>query len=114
MRREQYEIVHVYTPIASVLGRVAAKLSEIPHVIYIAYGFPFHDRSPWLEYWLYFLIEKGCATFTDLILTQNLEDVETAIRRLCHPDKVRYLGNRIDSDRFDPDAIGPATKAALR
>jgi len=45
IRRERYDFVHVHTPIAAALGRVAARLSGAgPVVLYTAHGFYFHDR----------------------------------------------------------------------
>jgi len=41
IRKKRFDIVHVHTPIASVLGRIAAKLAGVPVVIYTAHGFYF-------------------------------------------------------------------------
>ncbi|MEB3357729.1 MAG: glycosyltransferase family 4 protein [Synechococcales bacterium] len=115
MQQEQYDIVHVHTPIASVIGRVAAALARVPHVVYTAHGFPFHDRSSWLEYQLYFTVEKVCAALTDLILAQNHEDVQTARRsHLCASDRIAYLGNGIDVDRFSRQRLNPHHQETLR
>jgi len=50
MRDGKYDIVHVHTPLASALGRIAAKLAHIPIIIYTAHGFYFHENMPKLEY----------------------------------------------------------------
>lgn len=114
IQKQQYDIVHVHTPIAAVLGRIAAKIAGVKKIIYTAHGFPFHDRSsPW-QYFFYFTIEKLCAPLTDLILTQNHEDVAIAQKSgLCSPEKIRYLGNGIDIDRFKPH-LGSEQKTQLR
>jgi glycosyltransferase involved in cell wall biosynthesis len=114
IKKEQYDIVHVHTPIAAVLGRIAAKIAGVKKIIYTAHGFPFHDRSSSWQYFFYFTIEKLCAPLTDLILTQNHEDVAIAQKSgLCSPDKIRYLGNGIDIDRFKP-RLGLEQKTQLR
>lgn len=115
MRHNQYDLVHVHTPIAAVLGRIAAKLAGVQSIVYTAHGFPFHDRSSPLEYLLYTSIEKFCARFTDLILTQNYEDRLTAQKlRLCPAEKVAYLGNGIDINRFDRKQLNPDHQTELR
>jgi glycosyltransferase involved in cell wall biosynthesis len=115
MRQNQYDIVHVHTPIAAVLGRVAAKLAGVKHIVYTAHGFPFHDRSSPSEYWFYFTVEKLAALITDLILSQNYEDIATAKKfGLCPPEKIRYLGNGVDIDRFQRDRLSPTHQTQLR
>jgi len=115
MRQRRYDLVHVHTPIAAVLGRIAAKLAGIPRIVYTAHGFPFHDRSSPNQYRFYFTVEKLSALITNLILTQNREDVETACNlRLCSPEKVKYLGNGIDMDRFRRDHLIADHQTQLR
>ncbi len=108
-------LVHVHTPIAALLGRVAARLAGVKRVVYTAHGFPFHDQSPWWLYWLYFHIEKFAAAMTDLILTQSYEDFEMAqTSGLCTPQKLRYLGNGVDIQKFNRDRLPPETQSQLR
>lgn len=115
MRDQAYDLVHVHTPIAAVLGRIAAKLAGTPKVIYTSHGLPFHQLTPPLQYWLYFAIEYGSAKITDLILSQNHEDIQTAIHKgLCAESKLGYLGNGVDTQRFNPNHINPEQQAQLR
>lgn len=115
MRDQQYDIIHVHTPIASALGRLAAKLAHANAVVYTSHGLPFHDRSSFLEFRLYAAVEKFCGLFTDLFLSQNHEDCETAKRLgLCPPEKIAYLGNGIDVERFHRDRLDPAHQNQLR
>ncbi|MHC0066575.1 glycosyltransferase family 4 protein [Nostoc sp. UIC 10890] len=101
IQKNQYDLVHVHTPIAAVLGRIAAKLAGVKRIVYTAHGFPFHDQSSLSQYRFYFIVEKLAAFITDLILTQNHEDIATAKKLgLCPPEKVCYLGNGVDIDRF--------------
>ena len=45
-RRERFDIVHVHTPIAALIGRLAAKMARVTFVIYTAHGFYFHNDVP--------------------------------------------------------------------
>jgi glycosyltransferase involved in cell wall biosynthesis len=60
-------------------------------------------------------VEKIAAWCSDAILSQNGEDLQTAIREhICPADRIAHLGNGIDLTNFDPDLVSPATEAALR
>jgi len=48
-------------------------------------------------------------------LSQNHEDIATAKKLgLCPPEKIAYLGNGVDIDRFNRDRLDPAHQAQLR
>lgn len=98
---KKYDLVHVHTPVASVLGRIAAKLSGAKYIIYTAHGFYFHDDMSVNQYFLYHSIEKAASWLTDLILTQSHEDFVTAEKtNLCSVEKLRYLGNGVNLKKF--------------
>ncbi|MDF5706270.1 MAG: glycosyltransferase family 4 protein [Nostoc sp. S4] len=115
IRQNQYDLVHIHTPIAAVLGRIAAKLAGVKRIVYTAHGFPFHDRSSPSQYRFYFTVEKFAALITDLILTQNHEDIATAKKlNLCPPEKLGYLGNGVDINRFQRDRLNSTHQIQLR
>lgn len=115
IREHQYDLVHVHTPIAAVLGRIAAKMAGVNRIVYTAHGFPFHDQSSPSQYRFYFTVEKLCSPLTDLILTQSYEDFITAQKSgLCPPKKVRYLGNGVDIARFNRNRLIPSHQTQLR
>lgn len=114
MRRQQYDLVHVHTPIASVLGRVAAKLAVAPKVLYTAHGFYFHDRMSPNKYRFYHSIERGAGWLTDWILTQSREDLETARQSGICANRASYLGNGVDLQRFRGGNLEPAQQQTLR
>ncbi len=110
-----YNLVHVHTPIASVLGRIAAKIAGTKRIIYTAHGFYFHHNMPKNQYRFYHTIETGAAWFTDLILTQSREDLETAIgTKLCGEEKVGYLGNGVDVAKFRRSNLTNSQQENLR
>ncbi len=68
MKKEKFDIVHVHNPMASAIGRIAARLAGIPNIIYTAHGFYFHENMPFLKRWIYTLAEKILGRyFTDVI-----------------------------------------------
>jgi glycosyltransferase involved in cell wall biosynthesis len=114
VHREHFTIVHTHNPKPGLLGQLAARLSGVPIVINTLHGFYFHDRmSPfWRRF--YVTLEKIAARCSDVILSQNSEDIQTAIREgICPPDKIKYLGNGIDVQRFDRNRLDPKALAQL-
>jgi glycosyltransferase involved in cell wall biosynthesis len=101
MRRQRFDVVHVHTPIAAVVGRVAARLAGVPTVIYTAHGFYFHDNMPRRVRTPLVWMEKLLGPITHMLLTQSGEDAATAVReKICHAERVQHIGNGVDIRRF--------------
>ena len=106
-RRERFDIVHVHTPVAALIARVAAKLCGVPLVIYTAHGFYFHDGMSAVKRIFFIYLEKLGGYLTDLLFTQSAEDAETAIKDCILPNsRVMVIGNGVDIARFNPDSVG--------
>lgn len=108
LKKIKPHIVHVHTPIAAVLGRIAAKLAKVPIIIYTAHGFYFHENMSSLTYKLFYNIEKFMGKyFTDFLFTQSLEDYESAIKGKFKPkDKILAIGNGVDvTNKFNIENI---------
>lgn len=103
LRREQFTIVHTHTPKAGLLGQLAARIAGVPVVVNTIHGFYFHDHMRPAARRFYITMERVAALCSTSILSQNAEDVQTAIReRICAPRKIAHLGNGIDVTEFDP------------
>lgn len=114
-RRERFTIVHTHTAKADLYAAIAARIAGVPIVITTLHGFLFHDLTPKGRRLLYANVARVGMRVCDLVLSQNPEDVETAVReRLCAPDKIEVLGNGIDLCRFDRSHVGALTTARLR
>lgn len=115
MRHERFTIVHTHTPKAGLLGQLAARLAGVPIVINTVHGFYFHDHMSHAWRRFYILMEKLAARCSDVILSQNREDLQTAIEEgICAPGKIKHLGNGIDLAQFDPDRVSPSEERQLR
>lgn len=107
-KKEKPDIVHVHTPIAAVLGRIAAKLAKVPNIVYTAHGFYFHENMKPLVYKLFLNVEKIMARWaTDFIFTQSEEDAKTALQnKFIDKDKIIAIGNGVDvCGKFNPKNI---------
>ena len=102
-KRNKFDVLHAHTPIAALIGRIAAKAARVPLVIYTAHGFYFHDEMPRWKRRVYVAIEKLGARFGDFVFTQSAEDAEAAVKeRICKSDEVMTIGNGVNVDRFAP------------
>jgi glycosyltransferase involved in cell wall biosynthesis len=105
MRREKFSIVHTHTAKPDLFGQMAARLAGVPIVLSTLHGFYFHEHMPahWRRF--YILLARIGASCSDVILSQNSEDMHTARVENMAPDKLRFLGNGIDLTSFDPHRV---------
>lgn len=114
-RRERFTIVHTHFPKPGIFGQIAARLAGVPIIVNTLHGFFFHDNSTAGDRRLWVTLERIAARCSSAILSQNSEDVRTAVReRICRRDQITALGNGIDVRRFDRARLDPLRVAALR
>ncbi len=114
-RRERFDMVHVHTPVAALIGRIAARRAGVPRIVYTAHGFYFHDRMAWPRRAAFIALEWLAGRVTDVLFTQAREDAETARRLgLCRGGVVEAIGNGVDPGRFYPPGPDDARRSELR
>ena len=110
-RSEKFDIVHVHTPVAALAGRIAAKLSSVPTVIYTAHGFYFHDEMPSFKRLFFLYLEKWAGRYTDILFTQSVEDAICANKEFLQPNGNIYaIGNGVNPERFNPNKVVHVSK----
>jgi glycosyltransferase involved in cell wall biosynthesis len=75
--KNNYDVIHVHTPIASFITRYALKNYKVK-VVYTCHGFHFYNGAPGMNWLLYYPLERISARWTDRIITINNEDFERA------------------------------------
>lgn len=105
LRAEQFDVVHVHTPVAALAGRLAAWQAGVPKIVYTAHGFYFHEHMPWPKRALHVALEWLAGRTTDLLMTQAEEDAATARRLHLARGPIHAIGNGSDPTRFHPPAI---------
>lgn len=106
-RRERFDVLHVHTPVAALIGRIAARIAGIPLIVYTAHGFYFHDKMPRWKRSLFVALERFGGLFMDLLFSQSSEDAEDAVAKGIAPrERVLAIGNGVDVSRFDPVGVG--------
>ncbi|EOU1942544.1 glycosyltransferase family 1 protein [Clostridium perfringens] len=87
----QYDLIHVHTPIASFLTRFALKKYKCK-VIYTSHGFHFYKGAPLINWIIYYNLEKLAARWTDTIITINKEDLKRARKfKLRNNGSVKFM-----------------------
>lgn len=76
IKENKFDLIHVNTPIASFLTRLAAKKQNISPIIYTAHGFHFFKGAPIQNWFIYYPLEKMASKWSDAIITMNKEDYD--------------------------------------
>lgn len=116
-RTEKFRLVHVHTPVASFLGRIAARRAGVPCTMYTAHGFHFYAGAPLLNWLLYYPLERLLARWTDILITMNGEDWERSLKFPVRRKAVYVPGVGLDLGVYgsgspgSPDSPGGAVPA---
>jgi glycosyltransferase involved in cell wall biosynthesis len=103
-KKEKFDIVHTHNPVPGFLGQLAARAAGISIIINTIHGFYFSDKTTLVKRKIFIFAERLAAKCSTLIFSQNKEDIDTAVKeKICDADKIEYLGNGINLERFNPD-----------
>ena len=113
MHAQRYDLVCVHTSLAAFFTRrAAAALRPRPVLVNMAHGYLFDDRTPALKRTILLAAERMTAPQTDLLLTMNRWDYDTAQAYHLGKRIVNIPGVGVDFDRLAP--LSPAERAAGR
>lgn len=115
----RYDLVHVHTPVASFVTRLALRRRGRPgrpQVVYTAHGFHFHRGGSAHRNAAFLALEKVAGRWTDWLVVINREDEAAARRwRLVPPERLRWMpGIGVDPRRYGPAAVDEGAVRAVR
>lgn len=114
MREHSVDVVHTHSSKAGVLGRIAARLADVPRVVHSPHAFAFEFRTNRPARMLYRLAEKFCARLSDAIVAVSEHERQQAIGlNVLSPDKVLTIENGLDEDDFKRSRRGPQVRKEL-
>jgi glycosyltransferase involved in cell wall biosynthesis len=100
-QKESFDVVHVHTPVVSLIARLAAYLAKTPCIVYTAHGFYFHENMNKFKYCFFVFLEIIFGKLNNLLFTQSLEDAESAVKlRIMSKDKTFAIGNGVNLKKF--------------
>lgn len=110
-----YDIVHVHTPVAAFMVRLALRRrGRRPRVVYTAHGFHFHRNGKAHTNALFRAAEKLAARWCDALVTINQEDFAAA-RAAGFATRLEFMpGIGVDTRQWTPDSVEPAAVDAVR
>lgn len=111
INKENFNMIHCHTPIASIITRIAARKNRKlgTKVVYTAHGFHFFKGASIINWILYYPIERFYARYTDILITINKEDYKRAKR--FNVNRVEYLpGVGIDTKKISSVVVNKELK----
>lgn len=117
--RSGYDIVHVHTPVAGFVTRMALRDARSRlgvRVIYTAHGFHFHSGGSVIANAAFRSLEEMAARWTDELVVLNKEDQEAATRHgMTSPGHLHRLpGIGIETDHYDRRAVNQSAVVEVR
>ena len=103
LRAGRYDLVNSHNRNASVAARIASWLERVPHNVYTAHGYYFHDNQSGAAFEATLKLEALLARLTDHTLSQSQEDTDLVLGRgMLAPAEITTIGNGIDTAKFAP------------
>jgi glycosyltransferase involved in cell wall biosynthesis len=101
-----YTIVHTHSSKAGILGRLAARLSKTPLIVHTVHGWSFHDYMSPVTRWIYILLERWIARFSDVLVVVTERDIEKGLQvGIGRREQYRRIRSAIPLDEFDPRLV---------
>lgn len=103
LRRRRFDVMHVQTAKAGIIGRIAARLAGVPVIVYTAHAFPFHEYLSRWKTFLYALLERVASRLCHVITVDSeYVKVRGMAYKVAVSDHIRVIPMGIDTERFDP------------
>ncbi|MDR3254960.1 MAG: glycosyltransferase [Synergistaceae bacterium] len=101
-----YDIVHVHTPVAAFVTRLALRklrAGKRVRVVYTAHGFHFHKGGKAAPNFIYRTLERRAGRWADRIVVINAEDFDAAKKyRITDEASLRYMpGIGLDFSKYE-------------
>lgn len=105
-----FELIHCHTPMGGALTRLAARSQRKKgaKVFYTAHGFHFFKGAPFINWLIYYPVEKWMANYTDCLITINEEDYKFG--RKFSTNVVYVPGVGIDTNQIRKKSINKTIK----
>ncbi len=104
LRRERFDIVHTHSSKAGILGRLAAKVAGVPHIVHTVHGWGFHDRMNPLLKNTYVTLEKMLQPRTRPLISVSNKTTRVGLDEgIGRPGAYRLIRSGIPLLRFFPD-----------
>ena len=98
---EKPDIVHTHSSKGGILGRLAAKLCGVPHIIHTPHGHVFYGHFGRLASKIFLWIERTFSKFTDRMVALTDGEKEDYVKMsACPPEKLSTIHSGVDIQQF--------------
>lgn len=100
-RKERFDIVHTHTAKAGVLGRIAARCANVPHIIHTPHGHNFYGYfGPFISKMIV-ILEGFIAHITNKVIAlTELEKKELVEFKVTQSEKIVVINSGLELDRY--------------
>jgi len=111
IQKEKPDIVHTHTSKAGILGRLAAKLINVPCIVHTPHGHVFYGHFGPLLSRIFIWIEKIFACFTDRMITLTEGEKKDYLKlSLCASGKLCRIHSGVDIKKFKQAPVNAVEK----
>lgn len=101
LKKNKFDIIHLNSSKIGVLGSLAAKCAGVKKIIFTCHGWAFDDPRPLWERWLYKIIYKIMAWFTDIIICVSDYACQTGLNIGLNKKKLITIHNNPDASKLN-------------
>jgi glycosyltransferase involved in cell wall biosynthesis len=117
-RRNRFDVIHLSTPKASLLGAIAARLTGAGGIVFVNRRRVYELMSGWKRR-IYANVDRMTCSLSHAVIPVSQEMGRQLIEeKICNRRRIRFIGNGssngIDTERFVLDDDARAAGAALR
>jgi glycosyltransferase involved in cell wall biosynthesis len=99
--KQKPDIVHTHSSKGGILGRLAAKLCGVPHIIYTPHGHVFYGHFGPIASKVFLWMEKIFSKFTDRIIALTSGERDDYIKfSVCSPEKLSTIHSGVNLHQF--------------
>ncbi len=104
IRQGRFDIVHTHSSKAGIVGRIAARLAGVPHIVHTIHGWGFHEHMNPARRWFYVTLEKLLEPMTQILVSVSERTTRVGLEAgIGSPDVYRLIRSGIPLSRFHRD-----------
>ncbi len=112
IKKNKPSIVHTHSSKAGFLGRIAAKIEKVPHIIHTPHGHVFSGYFGCFKTKLFMVLERLAAKITDTLIALAKQEKNDYIHyRIAKENKLRVIPSGIEMENFKEPTLREKVKA---
>ena len=114
LKKEKFDIVHTHSSKAGILGRIAAKLTNVPLILHCIQGWEFHQYTNKFMTKIYITLEKFISRFTDYLLPVSKQTMIDGLEAgIGSYNKYEIIHNFVELEKYDNNSDSKQAKKEL-